>query len=282
MAIVVQPTGMVKTLAALGQLAAQARANEEAAQRAERVADRATRVQAQLLAQQHQREMLLYKTQLDSEAQIEAERRARAWEIEKMEMASRLDFQRQEARRQRYEAEKEAKLEALDRAHKRGLISSEEYNQAVLQTMTEIPFYTQAQIAQRKPTDPLREQLAAMLAGSPVEGQPSVSASGKRARVRAPDGTIGTIDMNEWPEAQRQGFTLISVLEDETPVDKEGMKDKQKYLQYFYNSKYVGKVPLSYAQWIAAGRPQQKVITPLVWREDYKKMSEAERAAIGW
>lgn len=263
MAIVVQPAGAVKAFAALGQLVAQARAGEEAARQAERAADRAARLQAQLLAQQHQRELLEYRAQLDLEAQIEAERRARAWQIEKMEIASRLDFQREEQRYQRYQAEKEAKLEALDKAYKKGLISSEDYNRAVLETTTEIPFYTIAGRKSGTAEDPLMQLLG----------------EGELASVPTPQELMaeGT------PEAFRRGVEL-GYWEGETeeaPVDIEAMEDKQRYLRYFYNAKYTGKTPLTYAQWIAAGRPEVKVYSPWAWREDYKRMSETERRAIG-
>jgi len=260
MAIVVQPAGMVQAFAALGQLVAKARANEEAAQRMERAADRAARLQSQLLAQRHQREMLKYRTELDLETQKEAERRARAWQIEKMEIASRLDFQREEQRYQRYQAEKEAKLEALDKAYKKGLISAEDYNSAVLQTTTEVPFYD---VAHRgKATDPLRERLASMLGGSPTEGPPTIGKEGaaetisatgeERIRVRAPDGTVGTIDIKEWPKAKEQGFTFIS-------ANRQPENERQeRYAAYAKAEREAGRFPLDYIQWIAEGEPEPK------------------------
>ena len=54
------------------------------------------------------------------EMDIEAERRARAWQIEKMELASRLDFEREERERIRKLDEIDNKLRQLDKEKEQG------------------------------------------------------------------------------------------------------------------------------------------------------------------
>ena len=87
--------------------------------------------------------------QQDFEIDMYMAQRAKLWEIEKMEMRSRTDFEHEERSRQKKLAEKDAKLDALESAYKNGQINEDDYQQAVLQTQSEIPFYIQSQISKR-------------------------------------------------------------------------------------------------------------------------------------
>lgn len=143
MAIRVRPTGLTELYGKLGKLAGKA-------QQARREEERISTIHRQLVAQQHAIEMRAFEAQLD----IEAEKRARQWQLEKMEISSRADFMREEQRRLKRLDEKQARLDALEQAVKDGVIDSDDYNTAVLQEVTDIPFYTQGQIAGRAAARP--------------------------------------------------------------------------------------------------------------------------------
>jgi hypothetical protein len=80
---------------------------------------------------------------------LQMQERAKLWELEKLEMRSRMDFEREERQRQKILAERDAKLNALKNAYDNGQIDETDYNNAVLQTQTDIPVYTQSQINRR-------------------------------------------------------------------------------------------------------------------------------------
>jgi len=123
----------VRALGELAQAAGQAQAQEAAAARAQQLQLQSMQSQAamqrQLAAQQHQREMEDFKAFLA----LESEKRARAWQLEKIEMASRHDFDMLEKRKEMYwaqdlqqrlikEQETLQKLKALDDAAEQGVI----------------------------------------------------------------------------------------------------------------------------------------------------------------
>ena len=79
----------VNSIGKLAQLAGEAQVQEREAQRTQALADRAAQMQ-------NQKEMMQFQAQLNAEAQ----KRAMSWELEKMELSSRHDFEMQEQRRQ--------------------------------------------------------------------------------------------------------------------------------------------------------------------------------------
>ena len=96
MAIRIEQPGISKLYTAAG-LAGQAKAEERAKEQAK------ARKEEMQMQQDYQRQMKLLDTQLD----LEMYERSKRWEIEKMELASRMDFARSEGERQR-------KLESID------------------------------------------------------------------------------------------------------------------------------------------------------------------------
>lgn len=118
----------------------------EAEQRSAQLAFEASERRAAQESDQQYREAI---REQDLAIDLQMQERSKLWEIEKMEMRSRMDFEREERTRQKKLAEKEAKVNALENAFKNGQIGEEDYQQAVLQTQSEIPFYTQHQINQR-------------------------------------------------------------------------------------------------------------------------------------
>ncbi len=105
-----------------GRRAAAKEASKEAAQRA-----------AQLQRQREQQQYDMSVREMQMEMSLEAERRARAWQIEKMEIASRLDFEREERDRQRRLESIDNKLRQLEKEKDEGRFSADDraYSNAV-------------------------------------------------------------------------------------------------------------------------------------------------------
>lgn len=213
MPIEVRPSGMAGLYGQLGRLAGQA----EAARKAE---ETVLRMQEQLRSQEHQREM----AEFDAQLQIDSEKRARIWEFEKAEMSSRVDFEREERRRQVKLDERDAKLDALERALSDGIIDEEDYNLARVQIETGVPAYTQAKIAERG-GDTAKEQLTAhikSLLGDKTPTDDVTTDKSERIRVRTPEGETGTIEAWEWPLYKIQGWSLA-------PVEPKPKGEKPKF-----------------------------------------------------
>jgi hypothetical protein len=187
--------GKVEDVAKLGILAGKSEAAAEAMQR-------------QLLQIEHDKQMLQFRAELD----LEAAKRSQQWEVEKMEIRSRTDFAREEGRRQQKLAEKQSKLDALERAYNSGIISEEDYHNAYVQTASDVPFYTYAKRAELEGAkkDPIKQYIAQMMAGEEGGATPSPTpAATGRVRVVSPQGQSGTIEAAEWPTYQAQGFRKI-------------------------------------------------------------------------
>lgn len=227
MPIEVRPTGMTGLYGQLGKLAGQT----EAARKAE---DVVMRMQEQLRAQEHDKEMAEFNAQL----RIDTEKRARVWEFEKAEMSSRIDFEREERRRQTKLDERDAKLDALERAHQDGIIDEEDYNNARVQVETGVPAYTQSKIAERGgDTDPIKAHIASLLGGKTPTTPTDKS---ERIRVRTPEGETGTIEAWEWPLYETQGWSLApaepkpKVETQEDKLDERGYPKGYKQFRGFY------------------------------------------------
>jgi alkylated DNA nucleotide flippase Atl1 len=239
MPIEVRPTGMASLYGQLGKLVGQA----EAAREAEK---QLLRIDEQLRNQAFQREMAEFDAQLN----IDSQKRARVWELEKAEMSSRIDFEREERRRQVKLDERDAKMDALDRALNDGIIDESDYNTARIQIETGVPAYTQAKMAERGAGTSAKEQLTAhiaqLLGGQTVAegvtteppvaatptGQP-VSPDFERIRVRTPEGETGTIEQWEWPIYERQGWSLA-------PAEiKPKKKTRQEYGRWAPSDDYL-------------------------------------------
>jgi len=106
----------VRALGKLAQLAGEA----EAAKRAQALAQQ--RYLARLQAEQ-QRQRLEFQAKLN----LEAEQRARLWELEKMEIRSRNEFAMEEELWMKKQREKQAKLDKLDEYMSKGFFTNNEY-----------------------------------------------------------------------------------------------------------------------------------------------------------
>lgn len=116
----------IEAYAELGRQAGQA----EAARRADEMS---FQLAQQQMAQAHERNIMEFQAFLAEEA----EKRAQAWQVEKMELAARHDFEMVEARKQAYndqqlanqmreEQQVKQKMSALDTAAEQGIISADQ------------------------------------------------------------------------------------------------------------------------------------------------------------
>lgn len=109
--------GTVESIAKLGLLAGQSVA-------AQREAERAATLVQQAQAQEHQRAMTVYRAQLD----LQASMRSQEWELEKMEVRSRMDFEREERERMRKLDDIDSAMRQIDREVESGRITEVQSN----------------------------------------------------------------------------------------------------------------------------------------------------------
>lgn len=115
MAIEIRQAGLGKLYGEAARLAGQAQA-------AERAVERAQVEQTQLRQEQLRRDL----AELEHQWNIEAYNRSKAWELEKMEMASRHDFELQERKRVERQSETDTAIREIDRRVQAGELSPEE------------------------------------------------------------------------------------------------------------------------------------------------------------
>jgi len=114
MAIEVRHTD-IGDIARLGVLAGKSVAAQKEIEYARTVAREAQRMA-------HEKEMAIFRAQLD----IEAAKRSHQWEFEKMEIRSRLDFEREERERMRRLDDADNALRQIDREVESGRITNEQ------------------------------------------------------------------------------------------------------------------------------------------------------------
>lgn len=167
--------------------------------------------------QQAQQEEMAYKDSLrqqDLQISLEAESRSKMWEIEKMELRSRMDFEREERARQKKLAEQDAKVEALDNALLNGQISEEDHSNAVLQTKSGIPIYAQSQINKRADAEDIpspSRQLGDINAAFELQGYTSADLE-----------EVG-LDPNDFPMIPKAGGGVGGVAPQDIPQAGGGM-----------------------------------------------------------
>lgn len=189
----IRPKGMTTTFAKLGKLAGQAKAEQQRIERLQRAAE-------QLRQIQYQREI----RELQHKWEIEAFNRSKAWALEKMEIASRMDFQQQEANKQQKQAELNAKIKAIQESN---ILNEEEKSLWVAQIKTGVPVATTAMrqtTRQPSATQQMSNILAQITAETPISPPTE-----KRIRVVSPEGKKGTILENEWGMYKSRGFERI-------------------------------------------------------------------------
>jgi len=99
MAIRVTPEGEAGRMAEVGKIVGQAQAAQQRIEQAVRTQERLASIEAQKELAIFNHQLQLDRAKYHAYMDFEGERRAREWELEKMEMSSRLDFQQEEKKR---------------------------------------------------------------------------------------------------------------------------------------------------------------------------------------
>lgn len=105
--------GATARAALAGKLVGQAQAYQRDIQRAERMQERLMSIAAQKEMAAYSQQVALERTKFNATIGFEKEKRAQLWEIEKMELRSRVDFQKEEMGRLKKESEYERGIELI-------------------------------------------------------------------------------------------------------------------------------------------------------------------------
>jgi hypothetical protein len=99
MAIRIQPENLSGLYAKAAKIIGQSQAAQREIERAEKIQDQLRSIAASKEMAQFNQQLALDRAKFDAMMDVEAEKRAKAWQIEKMEMASRIDFAEAEKKR---------------------------------------------------------------------------------------------------------------------------------------------------------------------------------------
>lgn len=124
--------GDLGALADLARLAGEAKASQRQADRSHQAMMQAQRLQAQQAADIRRGELQQEMAVFDEEMKANARMQAQSWELEKMAIRSRMDFEQQERRRIMEDEEKQSKIKALEHAFDRGQITESELSRNIL------------------------------------------------------------------------------------------------------------------------------------------------------
>lgn len=239
MAIRIEQPGLAGLYGAAAVLSKQ----EAEARRAQEQAARRQDIQEQ---RQYQQNVKLLDTQLD----LEMYERSKRWEIDKMELRSQMDFQREEQLRQRKMDSIDSAIQQIDKEVLAGRMTEQEAKPIKLKYEMEkmgidipisllpgrereeagLPWYMreaykefpEAQaIRERMITgkvDPTQQLIQRFLAGGEAEEVEPVKMG--RVRVISPTGQTGTIEASEVESFRAKGFTIIG----ETATDIAGVR----------------------------------------------------------
>jgi hypothetical protein len=127
------PTGYGQFIQGLAAQAGQAQAGQQEAQRKHQVS-------MQQMSQAFQADMATLNYQME----LEAAAKNKAWELEKMEIASRLDFQREMKKEEQKKDKLDLAITGLEKAFDDGQISKEQMNQGILSAQLEYSGATRA------------------------------------------------------------------------------------------------------------------------------------------
>jgi hypothetical protein len=105
--------GKTKLAAAAGKLIGEAKATQEAIERSERVQERLQSIDAQKELAKFNQQLAIDRAKFHAAMNLEEEKRARQWQLEKMELASRIDFEESERKRAAEKAEYEAGIRLI-------------------------------------------------------------------------------------------------------------------------------------------------------------------------
>ena len=177
-------------LAALSGQADRAKREEQISLKREEMAARKQESQAD---RAFRREM----TEFDAQLRIESSKRSKMWEVEKMEMRSRLDFQEEEQTRMRKKQETDVKLEKLDEEFEKGMLTGEEYKRikAKIEYGVTLP-------SQR--IDPMKQMIANMMQQGGEEVAPEPEKKGFGEGIRDWAYNLGSEEVSNKPQEAEQ------------------------------------------------------------------------------
>jgi len=205
MAIVIQLQNLTGLYSKAAKLVGESQKAQKEIEQAERVQEQLRSIAASKEMAEFQNQLTLDRAKYNSMMDLEAEKRAKAWDIEKMELRSRMDFAEEERKRmernkeydmaikQLYENPIYAKLTPDEKIQAEQILEMRKYtNQPVFPRMTE--------------EDEITRLMKTAMGGTTTGG----SLDKQIMNVISPDGRTAQIEAWEWPEAQRMGFRLAT------------------------------------------------------------------------
>lgn len=215
----------IKSIQKLSELSGKAEQAEREAARAQQMAMRAQELE-------QQKELAQFQTNM----KMQAQQMAMQWEMQKMQIRSMKDFEREEARLDALasrELAKEIKLndefELLQKQIRESdALTPEEKERALIEASSKKLGINLNTISKQGAADPMQlaiQQLMggaqegmAQTRGTPPEMSTDVSMGvspeqlqseqAGRIEVVSPDGVVGTVSQNEWPEYKAKGYQL--------------------------------------------------------------------------
>ena len=177
------------------------------------------------------KELATFRERMD----VEGQKRAMAWEVQKATLRSKLEFEADEKREIKKQQEYEAGLDVIDKHPMRSdkkdearfLLAMGRYGgvdaSSIIEDGQSVASWVQDQrsilgLGPGTPIDEVvREAKRSGVSLTPPAGaeqyfgqtQPTAPAAPDRLLVKAPDGTVGTISATAWEEAKRAGYTLV-------------------------------------------------------------------------
>ena len=180
----------------LGKLAGEAKASQQAA-----------KVRQQQMSELTQLRNRQQMAELEHQWAVEAYNRSQEWQLEKMQIASRIDFEREEKQRQQKIEEFNAAVKAIDKEMQSGRITQDQAGKFKLMAETRIKTGWSPPVSQLFPQseDAIGQMISQALAGK----VPVTTTTDNRIQVISPTGQTGTILENEWSTYQAQGFKKV-------------------------------------------------------------------------
>lgn len=117
MPIKIPPKGQTERAALAGQIIGKYRAAQQEIERTERIQARLQSIAAQKEMAEFGYQLALDRAKFNATMDLEEEKRSRTWELEKMELRSRIDFEKEERKRIQNEEEYEAGVRIINESN---------------------------------------------------------------------------------------------------------------------------------------------------------------------
>jgi hypothetical protein len=209
--------GKTQLAAAAGKLIGEAQATQEAIERSQRVQERLQSLAIQKEMAQFNQQLAIDRAKFNLAMDLEEEKRARQWQLEKMELASRIDFEESERKRAAEKAEYEAGIRLIQ--ENENLTDAQKADAIYKFNLKKQAGYTAPSQREEDPIKTLvRQKIQAMSQPEmelgkeitpPARIQKAVTPIPNRIRVISPDGRTGTILENEWSQYESAGFRRL-------------------------------------------------------------------------